>query len=82
MVRLIDESIGVELRIGFDRLFRDLVVFTPPTGKGRVIAVEPYTMTTDAVHLQPRGVEAGLRIMPPGGSERLAITLEVVERPV
>ncbi|HEU5115992.1 MAG TPA: aldose 1-epimerase, partial [Isosphaeraceae bacterium] len=50
--RMVDESIGVELRVGFDRSFRDLVVFTPPTGEGRVLAVEPYTMTTDAVHLE------------------------------
>ncbi len=78
--RLVDESIGVELRVGFDRSFRDLVVFTPPTGEGRVLAVEPYTMTTDAVHLEPRGIDAGLRVMPPGGSARLAISLDLVER--
>lgn len=81
VARLGDESIGVELRIGFDRSFRDLVVFTPPTGEGRVIAVEPYTMTTDAVHLEPRGVDAGLRVMPPGGSARLSISFELAEVP-
>lgn len=82
LVRLLDESLGLELRIRFDRNFRDLVVFTPPTGGGRVIAVEPYTMTTDAVHLQPRGIDAGLRTMPPGGSARLTIRLELADRRV
>lgn len=78
-VRLIDESIGVELRMSFDRVFRDLVVFTPPTGGGRVLAVEPYTMTTDAVHLEARGIEAGLQVLAPGGESRLVILLELAE---
>jgi aldose 1-epimerase len=79
--RLTDLALGLELRIGFDRNFRDLVAFTPPTGLGRVLAVEPYTMTTDAIHLEARGLDAGLRVMPPGESAKLAIRLELAELP-
>ncbi len=75
MCRLVEESLGAELRLTFDRAFREIVVFTPP-GPGGVVAVEPYTQTTDAVHLEPRGIDAGLRVLPPGGSSsmRLAVT--------
>ena len=33
--RLVDEALGAEFRLGFDRHFRELVVFTPPFGEGR-----------------------------------------------
>lgn len=75
--RLIDENLGAEFRIGFDRTFRELVVFTPP-GPGGVIAVEPYTQTTDAINLQRHGIDAGLRVLRPGASMALAITFETV----
>jgi aldose 1-epimerase len=44
--------------------FRDLVVFTPPHREA--ICVEPYTCTTDAINLSPRGIDAGLRVLKPG----------------
>ncbi len=75
--RLIDENLGAEFRIRFDRTFRELVVFTPP-GPGGVIAVEPYTQTTDAIHLQPHGLDAGLKVLPPGASARMTIHFEMV----
>ena len=72
--RLIDQSLNAEFRLSFGREFRDLVVFTPPwLAEGGIIAVEPYTMTTDAVHLQPRGIDAGLQVLPPGGSSSMRI---------
>jgi aldose 1-epimerase len=77
--RLIDENLGAEFRLSFGREFRELVVFTPPFYPGGVVAVEPYTQTTDAIHLQARGVDAGLRVLQPGGSDRLAITLETAD---
>ncbi len=73
--RLVDDALGAEFRLGFDRTIRELVVFTPPVGGG-VIAVEPYTQTTDAIHLQTIGIEAGLRILPAGGSDSLLIFME------
>jgi len=76
--RLVDEALGAEFRLGFDRHFRDLVVFTPPFGEGTLIAVEPYTQTTDAINLQARGVDAGLRVLGHGESETMGITMETV----
>lgn len=73
--RLVDEALGSEFRIGFDRAFRELVVFTP-AGPGGVIAVEPYTQTTDAIHLQARGIDAGLNVLRPGASAAMRITFE------
>ena len=59
-----------------DAAFREQVVFTPPwfregpadaPTKGAV-CVEPYTCATDAINLQARGVDAGLRTLEPGGA--------------
>ncbi len=75
--RMIDGALGAELRLTFDRGFREIVVFTPPAFPG-VIAVEPYTQTTDAIHLAARGVDGGLRVLPPGGSDTMMVALETV----
>ena len=50
------------LWIGAD--FRELVMFTPPHREA--ICLEPYTCTTDAINLSPRGIDAGLRVLQPG----------------
>jgi aldose 1-epimerase len=55
--------------------FRELVVFTPP--HRHAFCVEPYTCTTDAVNLQARGVEAGWRVLPPGGQWSSVVDLRV-----
>jgi aldose 1-epimerase len=55
----------VPLRVFCSPGFRDLVVFTPP--HRQAFCVEPYTCTTDAIHLQARGIEAGWLVLPPGG---------------
>ena len=74
MCRLIDRNLNAEFRLGFDRNFRELVVYTPP-GPGGVISLEPYTQTTDAINLQPRGVDAGLRVLKHGESHTVRITM-------
>jgi aldose 1-epimerase len=48
--------------------FYELVAFTPP--HRQAICLEPYTCTTDAINLQQRGVDAGLRVLPPGAEWR------------
>jgi aldose 1-epimerase len=73
--RLVDEALGAEFRLGFDRNVRELVVFTPPWAPG-VIAVEPYTQTTDAIHLADRGVDGGLRVLGHGKTEALTLVME------
>ena len=50
------------LLVGSD--FRELVLFTPPHREA--ICLEPYTCTTDAINLEPRGIDAGLRVLQPG----------------
>ena len=76
--RLVDAELNAELRLGFDRYFRELVVFTPPFGEGTLIAVEPYTQTTDAINLAARGVDGGLRVLGHGQSETMTIAMETV----
>ena len=73
--RLVDEALGAEFRLGFDSHFRELVVFTPPWFE-QTIAVEPYTQATDAINLQPRGIDAGLRVLGHGAQERMSLTFE------
>src|SRR5205085_5666266 len=73
--RLVDRAAGAEVRLGFDRSFRELVLFTPP-GEPGVISLEPYTQTTDAINLQARGVDAGLRVLRHDERTRLSIAVE------
>lgn len=74
--RLIDRELGVTVRFHFDKWFRELVIYTPPTR--RAISLEPYTCVTDAVNLQPRGIDAGLRVLMPGESTEGIMILEAV----
>ncbi len=75
--RLIDEELKSEFRIIGDKHIRELVVFTPPWASG-VIAVEPYTQTTDAINLATRRIDGGLRVLKHGESETLTIVMETV----
>ena len=76
--RLVDTALKAEFRLSFDRHCRGLVVVAPPFGGGTLIAVEPYTQTTDAINLQARGVDAGLRVLGHGQSETMSISMETV----
>jgi aldose 1-epimerase len=73
--RLIDKAAKTEFRLSFDNNYREIVVFTPSAGPD-VIAVEPYTQTTDAINLQQQGIDAGLRILKHGESHTLHIAME------
>ncbi len=75
--RLIDDEAGTEFRLTFDRAIRELVVFTP-VNRPNTLAVEPYTQTTDAINLQPRGIDAGLRILSGGQSDNIHMTMETL----
>jgi aldose 1-epimerase len=75
--RLVDRGKGAEFRLGFDRNFREAVLYTP--NEPDVIAIEPYTQTTDAINLQAQGKDAGLRVLKHGQSETLLITMETAE---
>ncbi len=77
VARLADLSSKAEFRLGFSREFRELVVFTP-RGRPGVLAVEPYTQTTDAINLQSQGIDAGLKVLKHGAHDNMMITMEVV----
>jgi aldose 1-epimerase len=55
-----------DLAIHADPAFGELVLFTPV--HRQAVAVEPYTCATDAAHLEARGVKAGWRELPAGGT--------------
>jgi aldose 1-epimerase len=77
--RLVDRALKAEFRLGFDRNIRELVAYTPPVDG--VIAVEPYTQTTDALNLQARGIDAGLRRLGHDQRDTLEITMETADLP-
>jgi aldose 1-epimerase len=64
---------GASLRLLWSDDFAEVVVFTP--AHRHAFCVEPYTCTTDAIHLQAQGVAAGWRVLPPG--ERWAGVVEL-----
>jgi aldose 1-epimerase len=55
---------GATLRLSCSPDFREMVIFTPP--HRQAFCVEPYTCTTDAINLEQRGIDAGLRVLAPG----------------
>jgi len=65
---VLDPSAGLQVRQVFDSAFRELVVYTPP--HGRSVCLEPYTCTTDAIHLAERGIDGGWRSLSPGAEFR------------
>jgi aldose 1-epimerase len=72
--RLSDRGARVQVIFRFDRLFRELVIYTPPA-RG-AICLEPYTCVTDAINLQSRGIDAGLRVLQPGETAEGTMVLE------
>lgn len=64
--RVVDERAGLQLVQTCDDSFREIVAFTPPWTTA--VCLEPYTCTTDAINLQQKGVDAGLRVLGPGES--------------
>lgn len=63
-----DPESGLEMYLAADASFREWVLYAPLNRP--VIALEPYTCTTDAVNLQPRGIDAGLIVLGPGQTWR------------
>ena len=61
-----DPASGATVTVACDTAFRECVVYTPP--HRQAICIEPYTCVPGAMSLTPRGIDAGLRILPPGGS--------------
>lgn len=73
--RITDPQAGLQVVQTCDAAFRDVVAFTPPWTTA--VCLEPYTCVTDAINLHQRGVDAGLRLLPPGESWTGCIVIEV-----
>jgi aldose 1-epimerase len=73
--RLVDQDAKAEFRLSFDRGFRELVAYTPPNKPG-VIALEPYTQTTDAINLATRKIDGGLRVLRHSEQATFTIAME------
>lgn len=68
-------SMAASVTVSSDPGFREYVVFT--NADRTAVAIEPYTCATDAVHLQERGIEAGWRVLAPGGTGTLSWRIDV-----
>lgn len=59
-----DPAAGAEVAVRADPSFREIVVYAP--ARRPVICFEPYTCATNALNLQPAGIDAGLISLWPG----------------
>lgn len=73
-----DPDSGLSLAVRFDAAFRECVVYTPPHREA--ICIEPYTCVPGAFELAARGLDAGLKIVPPGESFRAVVQYEIQTR--
>lgn len=70
-----DPIAGRILRVIARGPFREIVVYTPDHREA--VAIEPYTCSPTAFDLEERGHDAGLRVLEPGQSETMTITLRL-----
>jgi aldose 1-epimerase len=70
-----DPESGVTVTQRFDGAFRECVVYTPPHREA--ICIEPLTCVPNAFELTKRGIDAGLKIVPPGGSFAALVEIHV-----
>lgn len=61
-----DPASGRTMTQRFDAAFRECVVYTPPHREA--ICIEPLTCMPNCFALTKQGIDAGLRVLPPGGS--------------
>jgi aldose 1-epimerase len=59
-----DPSVPLDILIHADAGFREWVLYAPL--KRATVCLEPYTCTTNAINLQPQGIDAGLLTLKPG----------------
>jgi aldose 1-epimerase len=70
-----DPVSGLTVTQRFDRTFRECVVYMPPHREA--ICIEPYTCVAGAFALGEKGIDAGVRIIPPGGSFTARVEIAV-----
>ena len=74
--RITDPEAKLRIEQRFPEEFREIVAFTPPWATA--VCLEPYTCVTDAINLQQQGIDAGLQVLPPGGTWTGRIDIEVL----
>jgi aldose 1-epimerase len=70
-----DRASGHTLTQRFDGVFRECVVYTAPHREG--ICIEPLTCVPSCFELARRGIDAGLRVLEPGGSFSARVEISV-----
>ena len=68
-------SMAATVTVSSDPAFTDYVLFTPTSRDA--VAIEPYTCATDAVNLQPRGIDAGWQVLPAGRAATFAWRIDI-----
>lgn len=72
----IDDTVAkLKTVVEAERIFRELVVYTPP--RGGAICFEPYTCPTDAPNLAAKGLEVGLIVLNPKESFEAKVRFKV-----
>jgi aldose 1-epimerase len=71
-----DPASGITMNQRFDSAFRECVVYTPPHREA--ICIEPLTCVPNCFELSSRGIDAGLKIVPPGGSFSARVEINVL----
>jgi aldose 1-epimerase len=72
-----DPAGAIDIVVRADAHFREWVLYAPL--RRPVVCLEPYTGTTDAINLQPRGIDAGLIVLPAG--QRWSGSVSIYTRP-
>jgi aldose 1-epimerase len=73
--QVIDAESRRQLDVEFDRSFRECVVYNPP--HRQAVCIEPYTCVPNAVELKEQGIDSGLRVLAPGQSVPMQITIKL-----
>jgi aldose 1-epimerase len=70
-----DPVSGCTVAQRFDTSFRECVVYTPPHREA--ICIEPLTCVPNCFELARQGIDAGLKIVPPGGSFTAGVNIQL-----
>jgi galactose mutarotase-like enzyme len=72
-----DPAAGAEVAVWADKETREWCVYT--THRVPTICFEPYPAATDFLNLTPRGIDAGMVTVAPGGTWRTSLRFQVRE---
>jgi aldose 1-epimerase len=75
MALIHDPASGVTVTQRWDDSFRECVVYTPPHREA--ICIEPLTCVPNCFELHARGIDAGLKVIPPGGAFTARVEIAV-----